>query len=44
MKRTFNQETKKRISDIYCKPSRISTAYYRWHNKTGMNTTLATQF
>ncbi len=26
------------------KPSRVSTAYYRWHNKTGRGTAQAAEF
>ena len=37
-KRTMNQQVPKRIFDASAKQSRISTAYYRWHNRTGNNT------
>ena len=26
------------------KQSRVSTAYYRWHNKSGLNTTAVAEF
>jgi hypothetical protein len=44
MKRTMNQEFKKKIFDVNAKQTRVSTAYYRWHNKSGLNTTAVAEF
>jgi hypothetical protein len=37
LKETSNQLIKKRISDFHSKQTRLSGAYYRWHNRTGKN-------
>lgn len=37
LKKTANQVIKKRISDFGAKETRLSPAYYRWHNKSGRN-------
>jgi hypothetical protein len=43
-KRTFNQTFSKRIFDANAKQTRVSTAYYRWHNRSGKNTTTGVEF
>jgi hypothetical protein len=40
----MNQQIPKRIFEATAKQSRISTAYYRWHNRSGKNTTNAVEF
>jgi hypothetical protein len=35
---------RKRISDLQGKGIRMSTAYYRWHNQSGVNTKQSTNF
>jgi hypothetical protein len=44
LKNTSNQIIKKRISDFSGKQIRLSPAYYRWHNRSGMNNKWATDF
>jgi hypothetical protein len=43
-KATANQKIKKRISDMYGKGIRMTNAYYRWHNKSGMGNKQCTEF
>ena len=33
----MNQKIKKKIYDITGKNIRMTNAYYRWHNKSGVN-------
>jgi hypothetical protein len=40
----MNQKYSKRIFDANAKQTRVSTAYYRWHNRSGKNTTNAVEF
>ena len=35
---------KKRISDLYGKGIRMTNAYYRWHNQSGVNNKQVTHF
>jgi len=44
LKNTANQVIKKRISDFASKQKRLAGAYYRWHNKTGLNNKWGAEF
>lgn len=37
-------KTRKRISDLYGKGIRMTNAFYRWHNQSGVNNKQGTVF
>jgi hypothetical protein len=37
-------KVRKRISDIHGKGTRLTNAFYRWHNNSGVNNKQATNF
>lgn len=43
-KSTSNMKIKKNVSDLHGKGTRMSTAYYRWHNKSGVGSKQMTNF
>ena len=43
-KTTSNMKLRKRISDMQGKGIRMTNAFYRWHNKSGVNNKQSTVF
>ena len=43
-KTTHNMRTRKKITDLFGKHIRMTNAYYRWHNQSGVNTKQSTMF
>lgn len=43
-KTTSNMKLRKRITDMHGKGIRMTNAYYRWHNQSGVNTKQSTNF
>ena len=43
-KPTHNKRVRKDVADIHGKGIRMTNSFYRWHNKSGMNTKQATEF